>query len=217
LVRSTSSDVVGQLSGVVEDVESVRSAASDIDGRVASAAELSQAAAARSQDATSSVDALQVSTKRIEEITKVITSIAEQTNLLALNATIESARAGEAGKGFAVVAGEVKSLANMTANSTEDINATIMRIQQDASAVAEVIGEVADMIQRIGANTSEIVGATGAQRETVDSLSRQLAESMARINALTGNSATSAERRFGVRPTDDQGRALSAYSAVVTS
>jgi methyl-accepting chemotaxis protein len=183
-------------------VESVRGAASDIDGRVANAAELAQSAARRSGDATTSVDALQSSTKRIEVLTSVITSIAEQTNLLALNATIEAARAGEAGKGFAVVAGEVKSLANMTANSTGDINDTITQIQKDAAAVAEVIGEVSEMIQRIGANTSEIVGATGMQRQTVDSLSRQLSESMTRINALAAK-APNAEDRFGVRHAEE--------------
>jgi methyl-accepting chemotaxis protein len=202
LVRTTSSDVVGQLAGVVNDVESVRNAAGDIDARVASAADLAQHAAIRSSDAKASVDALKTSTRRIEQITNVITSIAEQTNLLALNATIEAARAGEAGKGFAVVAGEVKSLANMTADSTDDINNTITQIQKDAEAVAAVIGEVAEMIQNIGSNTTEIVGATGMQRQTVDDLSRQLSEATSRINALT-NSRSSAENRFGVRPDDN--------------
>jgi methyl-accepting chemotaxis protein len=199
LVRNTSSEVVGQLTGVVDDVDSVRRAAGDIDERVASAADLSAAAAVRSKTATASVQALQESTQRIEQITKVITSIAEQTNLLALNATIEAARAGAAGKGFAVVAGEVKSLANMTADSTEDINKTISQIQEDAAAVATVIGEVAEMIQHIGDNTSEIAGATGAQRTTVDSLSRQLAESMARVEDLTAKRSSNPRDRFGVR------------------
>lgn len=81
--------------------------------------------------AANSMNQLNVRSKEIEDIVKVIHAIAEQTNLLALNASIEAARAGEHGKGFAVVASEVRKLAESTAKSTMDIDVLTRSIQQE--------------------------------------------------------------------------------------
>ncbi len=87
--------------------------------------------------------------QRIEDVVKLINDIAGQTNLLALNATIEAARAGEAGKGFAVVASEVKSLANQTAQATEDITGLIGSIQDQTSSTISVMREITDHIEGV--------------------------------------------------------------------
>lgn len=81
--------------------------------------------------AARSMNQLNIRSKEIEDIVKVIHAIAEQTSLLALNASIEAARAGEHGKGFAVVASEVRKLAESTAKSTMDIDALTRSIQQE--------------------------------------------------------------------------------------
>lgn len=81
--------------------------------------------------AATSMNQLNIRSKEIEDIVKVIHAIAEQTNLLALNASIEAARAGEHGKGFAVVASEVRKLAESTAKSTMDIDGLTRSIQQE--------------------------------------------------------------------------------------
>ncbi len=79
------------------------------------------------------------STKQINSISETISEITAQTNLLSLNASIESARAGEAGKGFAVVAEEIRTLAEQSQNSTEEIKGIIASIQKKSETAVNAI------------------------------------------------------------------------------
>lgn len=121
------------------------------------------------QQTITAMNAIQQSSHKISDIVTLIDSIAFQTNLLALNAAVEAARAGDHGRGFAVVAGEVRNLAQKSADAAKDIktliNESVQRIDEGTrlatdsgkviNGITQLIEEVTDMITQIAKASSE--------------------------------------------------------------
>jgi methyl-accepting chemotaxis protein len=120
------------------------------------------------------MDEINHSSKKISDIIGVIDGIAFQTNILALNAAVEAARAGEQGRGFAVVAGEVRNLAQRSAEAAKEIKgligSSVDRVEAGSRLVAEAgttIHEVVSNAQRIADIVGEITAAAGEQSDGI--------------------------------------------------
>ncbi|WP_026350100.1 methyl-accepting chemotaxis protein [Bordetella sp. FB-8] len=149
-----------QAASLEETAASMQELASTVNQNAENARQANQLAASASEVAVrggsavseviGTMQAISTSSKKIFEIVSVIDGIAFQTNILALNAAVEAARAGEQGKGFAVVAGEVRNLAQRSAQAAKEIKQLI-----EDSAGKVTVGS--SQVERAGATMQEIV------------------------------------------------------------
>ena len=140
-----------------------------------------------SKEIMADIQELNVHSKSIGKIVKVISSIADQTNLLALNAAIEAARAGEMGKGFAVVADEVRKLAEQSMNATREI-ADIIKSTQDQTARAVQKAETTESILR--SQNDAVVNTINIFKDimtSMETLSAQVEQIISRITEMEEN------------------------------
>ncbi len=116
------------------------------------------------------ISTLKHNSENIGSVMEVIRSIAEQTNLLALNAAIEAARAGEQGRGFAVVADEVRSLAQKTQSSTEEIGSIIVQLQRAADEAHQSMNTSITSVQETLETSSKVEESLNRIRANIDTI-----------------------------------------------
>jgi methyl-accepting chemotaxis protein len=204
--ESTASNLQGAASSLEELTGTVRQSA-DSATQANQLASGAATAAQRGEHIVSQVVAnmaeIDGASRKINEIITVIDGIAFQTNILALNAAVEAARAGEQGRGFAVVAGEVRSLAQRSANAAKEIKTLISassekvesgsRLVQDAGTSMQ---EILTSVQRVSDIIGEISAASTEQSVGIATVNRSVNEldQMTQQNAaLVEESAAAAE------------------------
>ncbi len=184
-VASATEQATANIQLIVTASEEMTSTINEIAGNTARGSETTSQAVKKAREVSEKVDKLDRASIEISKVTETISDISEQTNLLALNATIEAARAGEAGKGFAVVAGEIKTLAQQTAEATSEIKDKISDVQTTTAESVTAIESIVLVINEVNDIVTTVATAIEEQSATTREISNnvgQIAEGIQEVN-----------------------------------
>jgi len=184
-VSNFAGDVFASVNSVVLAMKEINISLNEISTNCGRSKNITADAEEKARSTNEIIEKLNISSKQIGKIVKVINEIADQTNMLALNAAIEAAGAGEAGKGFAVVAGEVKALARQTAESTEEIGQQIEAMQTNMSSAVDAMGTISQVIDEMSSITNTIAAAVAEQSAVSGGISEAVIDAASKVNLIT--------------------------------
>ena len=207
---ATVSEIASNTAAASEATQAAREYADQSQAVIALGVNTTAALSNQVKNAAEVIEGLKTVAEGIGGVVGVIRSIAEQTNLLALNAAIEAARAGEQGRGFAVVADEVRSLANKTQTSTDEIQGMIETLQStvenavNAMESSETIADTntaqshemeqsfSNIISTIG-NLTNMVMQIATAAEEQGAVAEEINRNICNINDLSENTVSSTQ------------------------
>ncbi len=186
-VAAATEETTTNIQMIVSASEEMSVTIQEIAQNTAKGSDTTAMAVQQAREVSAKVDALGKSAAEISKVTDTISDISEQTNLLALNATIEAARAGEAGKGFAVVAGEIKTLAQQTAEATHEINQKISGVQTTTKESIESIETIVNVINEINEIVTSVATAIEEQSATTSEISSNVSQAASGVQEVNEN------------------------------
>lgn len=189
-------ETVGSMEQLTHTVKRNTEHANEASALAATASQVASHGGSSVAQVVQTMQELAKSSATISEITGVIDSIAFQTNILALNAAVEAARAGEQGRGFAVVAGEVRALAQRSAQAAKEIRKLIgdnvdkvHQASQQVHGAGSAIEDIVTHVQRVDALVQEIRTATTQQYDDIS----HVGSAITRIDQATQQNAALVE------------------------